>query len=552
MMVNFFRLLRSKWLHLGLGILISIPFFISNFRILTEHLNTTFDDAYMFYRYAENFLNGYGVAWNPDGVQTYGVTSLLYLFLIVGVTWAFSSIGSGPTLVITSFAMGMLTISVLVVWALKTNMSKTVKKYRFLFVSLVMVILLSSKIYLLHSTSGMDTTLAILNTTLMVITAVKWVQTPKIQNLILLVLSAYASFLTRPDLLLYTLLFPIFYGCFFLEEDRNKNTFRFIVVISSILLLDTLIKYLIFGNPLPLPFYAKSMGFYDGYKGMPMWNPMTYLFQFFRLVFPFITIMIFSVTTKNWKLAFAFFSPVLFTFLYFFSMVQVMGFWARYYIPALPFFIIGSLLIFNQRAEETESSTRSKMILRGAVTFITFLLLFVPFVQSSMEKLYETRLMPPVKIYKSVLSQTIVDEIPYMSWRRSIEAMARMCSQLPSGTVVAMSEYGLVGANAPQIQILDLLGLHDPFFAHNGFSTAELFRRTPDLIWLPPPDYSKIYSSIQDDPNFLSDYDYYPGVFNTGLAVRRDSAHYERIMDILQTLWRDYYPNMKLPHILDK
>lgn len=545
-MDNFLKFLRSKWLHLGLGILISIPFFVSNFRFLTENLNTTFDDAYMFYRYAGNFLNGYGIAWNPDGVQTYGVTSLLYLFLIIVMAGLFSSLGSGPILTITSFMMGMLTIVILVVWTFKAGISKLVERYRFLFVSLVLVVMLSSKIYLLHSTSGMDTTLAILCTTLMGITAVNWVRTPKVHNLFLLVLAAYASFLTRPDLLLYAVLFPVFYGWYFLQENRNGNIFRFIGVISLLLLLDALIKYWVFGDPLPLPFYTKSVGFYDGYKGMSMWNPMTYLFQFFRLAFPFIAIMIFSMTAGNWKLALVFLVPVLLTFTYFFSVIQIMGFWARYYIPALPLFIIGSLLILDKRAQEAEYSPPSKLPLRGAVVFMVFLFLFVPFTQSSFEKLYEAKLMPPVKIFKSALSQTLVDELPYMSWRRSIEAMARMCAQFPPETIVAMSEYGLVGASAPQIYIVDLLGLHDPFFAHNGFSAVELFNRSPDLIWLPPSDYSKIYSSIQDDPTFLADYEYFPGVFNTGLAVRRNSKHYERITELLQSLLQEYYPGIEI------
>ena len=41
-----------------------------------------FDDAYMFIRYANNLLAGYGHAWNPGGEQTFGSTSLTHLGVV--------------------------------------------------------------------------------------------------------------------------------------------------------------------------------------------------------------------------------------------------------------------------------------------------------------------------------------------------------------------------------------------------------------------------------------------------------------------------------------
>src|ERR1700744_1385916 len=46
----------------------------------------SFDDAYMFYRYATNLAHGLGISWNPDGVPTYGMTSQLWVFLILPLT----------------------------------------------------------------------------------------------------------------------------------------------------------------------------------------------------------------------------------------------------------------------------------------------------------------------------------------------------------------------------------------------------------------------------------------------------------------------------------
>ncbi|HUM28423.1 MAG TPA: hypothetical protein PKN81_19430, partial [Anaerolineales bacterium] len=68
---------------------------------------TTFDDAYMFIRYADNFIHGYGFAWNPDGVQTYGATSILYLGLVIIARIIFQGLGSGKLLVALSAGLGL-------------------------------------------------------------------------------------------------------------------------------------------------------------------------------------------------------------------------------------------------------------------------------------------------------------------------------------------------------------------------------------------------------------------------------------------------------------
>ena len=46
-----------------------------------------FDDSWMFYRYALHVREGLGVAWNPDGIPTYGLTSLLWLFVVLPFTF---------------------------------------------------------------------------------------------------------------------------------------------------------------------------------------------------------------------------------------------------------------------------------------------------------------------------------------------------------------------------------------------------------------------------------------------------------------------------------
>jgi hypothetical protein len=107
-----------------------------------------------------------------------------------------------------------------------------------------------------------------------------------------------------------------------------------------------------------------------------------------------------------------------------------------------------------------------------------------------------------------------------------------------------MSEHGLPGALAPQVTIIDVLGLHDPYFAHHGFSTAELFRRQPDVIWLPHADHTQMLRDILDSDDFWQHYAFYPDAFFHGIALRTDAPSYPRLGALLSAQWRKAYPGL--------
>lgn len=541
---NFFLSEQALQILTILGIGVVIILFIINVNFLRGNLVTTFDDSYMFIRYARNLLDGHGIAWNPDGVQTYGVTSLVYMFLIAGGMALFPSAGYGPILSISATVLGLGFVAILALGTFWLAESDFLKKNRLLFPTFLSILLLSSMVFRLHGVSGMDTNLSVLCNALLIFAAIGWVKRPDYGSLTLLVITAYICFLTRPDALLYAILFPLVYGWFYFREGRVKQLAIFCMAMAVVLLADTLLKLWIFGDPLPLPFYSKKAGFYDGYRAEGEWNPIPYLFLFFTMMYPFIAVLIFSASSKNWRLIVAFFFPVLLTFLYLFSFTQIMGFWARYYYPALPFFVMGSFLVLDHRLRIPESV--SFLSWRALLTTIGLLFLLLPSVQSRLKESYEARFIGPLQAYKSEISRKLDNDYPKLGWRVSIKAMAELSAALPEGTRVAMSEYGYPGAMAPHVYIIDMVGLHDPYFAHNGFSSAELFRRQPDMIWFPVPAYSKMVASIQDDPTLFEEYIYYPYAFDNGVAVRRDSEHYDIIMKLLMQTWQKYSPEADL------
>ena len=105
-----------------------------------------------------------------------------------------------------------------------------------------------------------------------------------------------------------------------------------------------------------------------------------------------------------------------------------------------------------------------------------------------------------------------------------------------------MSEHGLVGAMAPDAVIIDVLGLHDRDFALHGFRAAELWRRAPDVIWMPHPDHTQMIRDILDSSRFWIDYDFYPDAFTYGVALRRDGPRALELATRFRALWKALYP----------
>ena len=542
--------LREPRVRSMIGIVFLLVLFSFYLFFVAANLTTTFDDAYMFLRYAGNVLNGYGIAWNPDSVQTYGATSLLYLALVTFGRAVFSFADGSAMLVITSALLGLISLVLMWFGCLRLVKADFFKNYPLAFPLFLAVVFFLSPTFLLHATSGMDTTLALLCNTLLIFAALTWVRKNDLASLAWLILAAYASFLARPDNLIYAVLFPVLYGFFFFREQRMKMIAQFLISLLLLIVIDTAIKFLVFGDPLPLPFYAKTVGYDAGYTGAARWNPVNYLFDFFQLVLPFLLFFIFSLSKQTRFLSAAFFVPVTVTFAYYFSLTQIMGFGARYYFPSLPFFVIGIFLMLDIFLQQRSFAVLVRQPVRVGIAVGTVVFFLLSPIENSLAALYEKYFIPVPVVYESKMAQGMRSNLPELGWWQTINAMAEVASQLPAGTRVAMSEYGLIGADAPQILVIDMLGLHDPFFAHNGFSAAEFFTREPDLIWFPYPDYTRIVSSIQDDPRLWNEYEYYPGAFDYGIAIRIHSEYYEDIHRVLEKVWKDIYPDFDIENAL--
>jgi hypothetical protein len=110
-------------------------------------------------------------------------------------------------------------------------------------------------------------------------------------------------------------------------------------------------------------------------------------------------------------------------------------------------------------------------------------------------------------------------------------------ARLPDDLVIATTEVGLPGVLAPRKTVVDLAGLNEREFATRPFSAERLFARyRPDLVYMPHRNYAEMARAIEKRLE-SEGYDLYTarqlGMDDFGLAIRRDSRHYEAMREIV-------------------
>jgi hypothetical protein len=504
------------------------------------------DDAFMFSRYAKHFRAGLGLAWNPDGVQTYGVTSLLHF----GVVTLFQSLlpfSDEVLLASSSAVMGLTALGVVAltcsrIWPLDIT-------HRGLFwLAIVTSVFLGNSIFVYHAGTGMDTMLAVACNAVVVLATIVHDEHRRARSLFWLLAAAYIATLARPDSIVYVALFPPLYlWC------RGRKPVRAIITylaaLAMILGADAVAKWVLLGDILPLSFFAKQSGFYEGY--LDQWNPVVYGFEFIGLVAVSLAIIALTVTRRTAPLALAFGVPVLIACAYYFQAVQIMGYHARFYMPAFPFVVVGSVVVLRDFVGNTGLSSERKWrmaVVRGLA--VLAIASGLDIAGNVLGRAWWRYHRPVASVTARALSEHWSEYLPPISRQANIAAMTRFAMAAPAGTSLAASEYGIVGSSAPHVTIIDPIGLNDPEFAHHGFKASTLMRHHPDVIWLPHRFYTRMVTEILDNDELWRDYLVYPDAFNSGLAIRKDSPRFPVLFGLLERAWAEAYPARRMEDYL--
>lgn len=504
--------------------------------MLASHL----DDAWMFLRYARHFLDGYGYAWNEGDPPVNGCTSPLYLWLLTALR-ALLPTPDDLLLSWTSLVLGALGAAALsaTAWAAMAGTGR----WRLIATLLAPTLLLQDRVFVYHCTTGMDTTLGLLCDALLALAAVSG--PPTTRRVLLTVLAGWAAVAARPESALYAVLLPPLLWHAEHPDARQAPT-RYVGLLALAGLLHVLLLTALFGEPIPLAFFDKAVGALHGYTDAWKWNAVDATVELLQSGAPWVAALLLLGDRRSWPAIRAPLLPLTLHLLWLFSVVQIMGMHARYYVPMLPILALAGLRALRGGLARGEIPVSRVLGILGflAVTGPTLL-------NAQLSAAWDGLDLTGAPIAARTRWESASPlPLPELGWWPATEAMLEVVQAAPPGTVLAATEHGLIGARRPDLRLVDLTGLHDPATAFGAFDADAVLADQPDLVWLPHPAYTALTAAMLDHPALARDYDVFLGVFDYGVALRRDSPRRGALLEALEAAFAHHYPGRSLTSTL--
>ncbi len=246
------------------------------------------DDAFISFRYADNFIHGNGLVWNP-GERVEGYTNFLWTMVISFCMLA----GWDPAVSSQIIGLCFFVVSLVSMYFLGTMI------FRSRNVALAGVAVLGSNYtFNAFATSGLETQM---QTALILLAALLWVRILLLnlsvrRDLAILSVLGAASVLTRPDSALIIGVLSAG-GCMVLIRQpagRRETIFRLLIlIIPAALILGVWLvwKTLYYGNVLPNTFYSKIVSPTSPRRGL--YYIHEFLWSYF--LYPFLLVALFAV-----------------------------------------------------------------------------------------------------------------------------------------------------------------------------------------------------------------------------------------------------------------
>ena len=509
---------------------------------------TDFDDAYMYLRYANHLLAGQGVAWNSGEGSVFGVTSLLYLAVLTVLRFLLPSLPPAALLAVASGGAAIALLAALVALVALHARHPRLRRNWIFWTALLLPLLAYREAFAFHAGTGMDTMLSALANAFVAFTTLELAksrqQSPATPSRLLwATLAAVLAVLARPDNLVCAIFCPALALALLAPPPRGRQLGLLAVLLLGPLAILGLLEWRFLGSPLPLAFFAKQPFYYGGFAGEFTWNPFLFLEVFGHSAWPFLVALILFADRRGLRRAAVLLAPALASIGILFRFNQIMGHLGRFYYPFLPFFVAAGALEFDawlRRIHAGQGIRPRNMLGRAGAALLA--LAVGELALSLAGRDYEARANDQQLAAEGGYHVSACASLPVLDSWQATQHIATIAAAAPLGVSFAMSEHGLPGAVAPHVEIIDVLGLHDQYFARHGFSATELFRRKPNVIWLPHADHTQMLRDILDSDELWAHYVFYPDAFFFGIALRTDGANYPLMSVLVATEWRKAYP----------
>lgn len=503
-----------------------------------------FDDAFMFYRYAMNFRHGLGWSWNLDGVHTYGMTSLTWQLVVLLVS--FLPLPPAVLLLAASTVVSYAGFGLLAWFIARRSRSALLRApgNALVFVTAPLLIPIAFR---MGMATGMDTMLGFFFSALVACLSIDLVRRPTLRLTLWTAVAAYLSIATRPESALCAVFVPALALAFCNRPSRLKLAVVHVGCVIGAVVLQMAAARLYFGYPLPLASYLKTRNAYEGFIGYH--GASASLISIFQLLLVYFVVLALCAGRRNLRIVVTLLLPFALTVVYLGTVVQIMGLAGRYYLPYLPYVVIAAWVALD----DTLGGDRVAGVRwpRVAVAVVLIAAAFSP-LKYRWERAAEHRYdlahtaMPLPQMLPATV-RPLPDEPIGVCLQAVSEKIAPM---LDPGSWLAATEVGHPGASAPRVNILDLAGLNSRDVTMSAFDPEVIFRYKPVVLWMPHSDYTGMNAALLNDARLYREYDYFPGAYCYGIAVRKDSSQHDRVLQAMAQDWPHLYPGTRMQDYL--
>lgn len=438
-----------------------------------NYLHTTIlDDAYIFLRYAENIVNGFGLVWNINEAPVEGYTSFLYLFVLITAKFltidletfaiVFGIITSALTLFFTYLIYDHL-------YEIKLNQKSPI--------IFAIIILTISPAYLYWSTAGMETSFYSM---FLAMTLYYFLTLSDSNSNVFLkgILFGFLCVLRFEAVLFFT---TAFY--YLVKEDNslfrikiNKESSTFVIGFTIIFATYFIWRWSYFGYFFPNTFYAKTGGGFHQIVG-----GFLYIIKALRLFYGFGWILIIFVFLFFKKEMLS--KPAIFLFcIGFVSLITTILIGGdhfhlgRFVIPVLPF-----LFIFFPPAFERMNFGHFKYFNLNP-SYRSIFILFIMTVLLVTKPVYKEVSRGFINFFDGEKEIIVVydesSETDIIHWQHGFNLMGSTLSQIAEkNDYIAAVPIGAIGYFS-KINVIDMVGLVDPVIAHEKLDEGKIKKWT--------------------------------------------------------------------------
>ncbi len=448
-------------------------FAIFNFLRNSYLYTTILDDSYIFFRYAENIISGYGFVWNIGEAPVEGYTSFLYLFTLIIAKFLSFDLEVFAILFGTVTSAFTLYFSYLIYNHLYTHdQVKTPSNI------LTIIILALSPAFAYWSGAGMETSFYSM---FLVMTIYYFLKLPdSVRNNLSKGILFGLLCLLRFEAVLFFLV-ALYY---FLKEDKsffkmkiNRNAILFVTGFTIIFGIYFVWRWSHFGYFFPNTFYAKTGGGFQQIVG-----GFLYIIKALRLFYGFGWIPIIFVML--------FFRKSMFTnkaiFLFIVGLVSIattiliggdhfhLG---RFVLPVLPLLFVffppalDKMLTIQVRYLNPSLNFRASALLVIVIAF----LIAKPVYQDAIngfKNILEGK-KDILVVYDESSEREIID------WQHGFIIMGSSLKKIANNDdYIACVPIGAIGYYS-KMRVIDMVGIVDPVIAHEKLSTDHPIKWTP-------------------------------------------------------------------------